>query len=145
MVSEKFDENCLGQVIDFPCDKIIPNINMLIAVEPDIILVDSLAHRYHLQALPFDSIEIGESEARAFVLALRAETKADYNTALLKFNREAMAKAIQLCRQAQEAHKHASTLEMAADILPAIESNDSQRAKNLSKIAHRNAAILTHL
>lgn len=141
-VSKKFDGNCPGRVIKFPRDKVIPNLDMLITVEPDVILVDSLTHRYHLQPLPFDSIEIGEIEARTFLLTLTGHTKAEYTTALLKFNREAMATAIQLCRQARETHKHAATLEMATDIVPAVESNDSHRATNLSKIAHRNAAIL---
>jgi len=119
------------------------DLDMLLAIEPDVIQADELADRYDLEPLPFDSIEIGEIEARNFIRQLITDGRHDRETALRRFNRRVISEAIRSCHHAHTAAERAATLRREADIAASRNMMGRQFLAHVATTAERDAAVWT--
>lgn len=138
--AEKSD---IDGLMSFSVDMLHLDLDMLIAVEPDVVHADELAELHDLDPLPFDSIEIGEIEAQDLIRRLIIDDRRDMKTALRRFNRRVISEAIRLCHQARTATERAATLRREADIAASRNTMGRQPLAHVATTAEREAAVWT--
>ncbi|MDD2860674.1 MAG: hypothetical protein PHI71_06335 [Acidiphilium sp.] len=130
-------------VVRFPVEMSRPDLDTLIAIEPDVLFVDELSERHGLDMLPFDSIESGEIEGNALIDRLSRHHPADAQAELARFHRAAMAEAIRLCLRAREADSRAARLRREADIASVCQRPGHVALAQRAMAAEHDAAVRT--
>jgi hypothetical protein len=132
-----------SNVIRFPRELRCLDLDALIAVEPDIMLADSMSERFDLDTLPFDLIDCAEHDARARIAEMSDANLPAFHAALRLMSEQAFAAAISLCLQARKATDQAALLRRNADTALARKSRNHQPLDFIAEAAERSAAIAT--
>lgn len=127
-------------VVRFPRELRCFDLDALIAVEPDIMQADLLSERYGLDILPFDLIDVAETEARERIAELNATDPVVFQATLRRMSEQAFARAIELCLRAQKVDARARRLRRQAD---AAKPAEAGFLNVCAEDAERSAAIAT--
>jgi len=105
----------MSSVVRFPRELRCFDLDALIAVEPDIMKADQLSERYGLEILPFDLIDVAETEARERIAKLNAADAVAFRVTLRRMSEQAFERAIESCLHVQNVAARARHLRRLAD------------------------------
>ncbi|HQT84733.1 MULTISPECIES: hypothetical protein [Acidiphilium] len=134
-------------VVRFPRELRCFDLDALIEVEPDIMQADRLSERYGLDILPFDLIDVAETEAREQIAEFNAADAVAFQATLRQMSEQAFSRAIELCIHAQKVDARAGRLRRQADAAKPAEfgflnvcAEDAERTAAIATLAALTAA-----